>query len=95
MKRIILFAVALLLLPVGAMADDVAITVYNQNLAMVKEGRTLEFKQGVNELKLTDVAASIDATSVHFKPKSGSGEIELLGEHGHAPGRQQDGAATC
>lgn len=78
MKRIIMLTVALLLIPVGVMADDVALTVYNQNLAMVKEGRTLEFKQGINNLSLTDVAASIDATSVHFKPKSGGSEIELL-----------------
>ena len=56
-------------LPV-ARADDVAITVYNQNLALVKEGRTLEFQKGVNRMSLTDVAALIDPTSVHFKLRS-------------------------
>ena len=64
------------LLPVRA--DDVAITVYNQDVALVKEGRTLEFRQGVNRLSLTDVAAMIDPTSVHFKPISSRDRIELL-----------------
>ena len=61
-----------------ALADDVAITVYNQNLALVKEGRTLEFQQGVNRMSLTDVAALIDPTSVHFKLRSAGDRIELL-----------------
>jgi hypothetical protein len=78
MKRtfvVALFAVALANL---AFADDVAITVYNQNLALVKEGRTLDFQKGVNKMNLTDVAAFIDPTSVHFKLKSGGDNIQLL-----------------
>lgn len=59
-------------------ADDVAITVYNQDIALVKEGRTLEFKKGANRLSLTDVASRIDPTSVHFKLKSGSDRVDLL-----------------
>ncbi len=73
-----LFVVLPLLLAATVLADDVAITVYNQNLALVKEGRTLDFKQGVNTLSLTDVASSIDPTSVHFKLRQGGNEIELL-----------------
>jgi hypothetical protein len=73
-----LFVVLPLLLAATVLADDVAITVYNQNLALVKEGRTLDFKQGVNTLSLTDVASSIDPTSVHFKLRQGGSEVELL-----------------
>lgn len=62
----------------AAPADDVAITVYNQNLALVKEGRTLEFQKGVNRMSLTDVAAYIDPTSVHFKLRSSRDRIDLL-----------------
>jgi hypothetical protein len=62
----------------AARADDVAITVYNQNLALVKEGRTLDFQRGVNRMSLSDVAASIDPTSVHFKLRSSGDRIELL-----------------
>ena len=65
------------LLAASALADDIAITVYNQNLALVKEGRTLDFQKGINPLRLTDVASAIDPTSVHFKLR-GSDKIELL-----------------
>ncbi|MGB5108027.1 MAG: hypothetical protein WBP29_12585 [Candidatus Zixiibacteriota bacterium] len=58
-------------------ADDIALTVYNQNLALVKEGRTLEFQKGANRMRLTDVAAAIDPTSVHFRMR-GSDNVELL-----------------
>lgn len=78
MKGTFLIAVVIASMVSSALADDVAITVYNQNLALVKEGRTLEFNRGVNRLDLTDVASYIDPTSVHFKLKSGSDKIELL-----------------
>ena len=60
------------------LADDVAVTVYNQNLALVKEGRSLDFQKGVNRLNLTDVAAAIDPTSVHFRLRGTNDKIELL-----------------
>jgi hypothetical protein len=77
MRRILPVVVVMLFLPVGILADDVAITVYNQNLALVKEGRTLDFKSGLDTLSLTDVASSIDPTSVHFKLRTGNG-VDLL-----------------
>jgi hypothetical protein len=78
MKQLLVFALFVVALASMAFADDVAITVYNQNLALVKEGRTLDFQKGVNKMNLTDVAASIDPTSVHFKLKSGGDNIQLL-----------------
>ncbi len=45
----------------------VELTVYNQDLALVKERRMLELRAGVGELKFTDVAALIDPTSVWFR----------------------------
>ncbi len=46
---------------------DVEITIYNQNIGLVKEKRELELKKGVQEVKIVDVAAQIEPTSVHFK----------------------------
>lgn len=43
------------------------ITIYNQNLALVKDQRLLTLEEGLNEVRFTDVAAQIDPTSVHFK----------------------------
>jgi hypothetical protein len=46
---------------------DMAVTVYNQNLALVKDQRSLEFEKGRFEYSLTNVPSQIDPTSVHFK----------------------------
>ncbi|MCD6282550.1 DUF4139 domain-containing protein [bacterium] len=74
-------AVALIVCNIASAAevgtvDDVALTVYNQNLALVKEVRTFSFEEGLNFLTLTGVPSAIDTTSVHFKPLQG--EVELL-----------------
>ncbi len=53
--------------PVAAAASaGVDITVYNQNIALVKDKRTLVLKQGLNEVRFSDVASQIDPTSVQF-----------------------------
>lgn len=47
------------------------VTVYNQNLALVKEYRTMDLSSGSNIVKYVDVASQIDPTSVMFRdPKS-------------------------
>ena len=52
--------------PVGAdLATEV--TVYNDNLSLVKERRELELKTGINRVEYTNVAALIDPTSVMFE----------------------------
>ena len=43
------------------------VTVYNNNLALVKERRGLDLNTGVNRVEYTDVAALIDPTSVMFE----------------------------
>ncbi|MEA3368828.1 MAG: DUF4139 domain-containing protein [Candidatus Ratteibacteria bacterium] len=43
------------------------LTVYNQNLALVKDRRLMPFKKGLNRVSLKEVASLIDPTSVHFK----------------------------
>lgn len=45
---------------------EVAVTIYHQNLALVRETRQLDFPKGVGELRFTDVASEIIPTSVHF-----------------------------
>ncbi|MBI4363929.1 MAG: DUF4139 domain-containing protein [Candidatus Latescibacteria bacterium] len=62
----------------AAPADrDVAVTVYNDNLGVVKDRRKFAIAAGVSDLKFTDVASSIDPTSVHLRPL-GKSEIEIL-----------------
>lgn len=49
-----------------AKSGGVDLTVYNQNMALVKDKRVLALKAGMNEIRFTDVAAQIDPTSVQF-----------------------------
>lgn len=61
---------AALALPVGAQepaSDGVSLTIYNQGTALVQDRRTFELQSGVSSIDFTDVAASIDSTSVSFK----------------------------
>jgi hypothetical protein len=46
--------------------DGVSLTIYNQGTALVQDRRTFELTAGVSTLDFTDVAASIDPTSVSF-----------------------------
>ena len=46
---------------------SVALTVYNQGTALVRDRRQFQLNQGVNLIDFRDVAASIDPTSVLFK----------------------------
>ncbi|MFQ6007383.1 MAG: DUF4139 domain-containing protein [Candidatus Zixiibacteriota bacterium] len=64
--RIFLVLLAMLSMPLTLLADEVAVTVYNSNLGVVSETRSLEFKRGVNRLAFRDVPSLIDASSVRF-----------------------------
>ncbi|MHB1355339.1 MAG: DUF4139 domain-containing protein [Anaerolineae bacterium] len=47
-------------------STGIELTVYNQNIALVKDRRQITLTAGLNEVSFTDVAAQIDPTSVHF-----------------------------
>jgi hypothetical protein len=65
-----------LLAGVAAAADrELRITVYNENLALVSDRRTLPLPEGLGPLELADVPALIDPTSVHFKVLQGEGQV--------------------
>lgn len=57
---------------------DMAITVYNNNLALVKDVRNLYLNSGQIEVKFTDVASQIDPTSVHFKSLTAPDNVAIL-----------------
>lgn len=49
-----------------AAEGGLALTVYNQGTALVRDRRSFSFRRGMNEVSFADVAASIDPTSVLF-----------------------------
>jgi hypothetical protein len=57
---------------------DVAVTIYNSNVGLVKDTRIIEFKPGIHELKFMDVAAKIDPTTVHIKSLINGSSLNVL-----------------
>ncbi|OVE78981.1 hypothetical protein BVY01_03915, partial [bacterium I07] len=53
------------------------VTVYNQNLALIRESREMSIPRGQSKIRFTDVAAQIDPTSVHFKSIQ-PGRLDIL-----------------
>ncbi len=67
-------------LPDSTAADrtSVAVTVYNQNLALVRETRNLNLGQtGVGTLRFMDVPSKINPRTVHVQPLAASGPAVL------------------
>src|SRR5262245_30064887 len=46
--------------------SEVAVTIHNDNLGLVRETRTLPLAGGRNEVRFMDVAAQIDPRTVHI-----------------------------
>lgn len=72
---------ALLVVPMASAQDNserVSLTIYNQGTALVQDVRTFDLMEGQNTLDFTDVAASIDATSVVFKALTNPEAVTVL-----------------
>jgi hypothetical protein len=57
---------------------NVAITIYNVNLGLVKDQREIKLGTGMSELRFMDVASQIIPTSVHIKSIARPGSILVL-----------------
>jgi hypothetical protein len=67
MLRIIISIALLVFISAACLAaPSLSVTVYNSNLALVRDVRDLSFKKGTDEILFKDVSGQIDATSVHF-----------------------------
>ncbi|MCB2230884.1 DUF4139 domain-containing protein [bacterium] len=79
MRKTALVLICLAAMPVAsALADDIAVTVYNSNLGVVSETRSLDFTKGQDRLAFRDVPSSIDPNSVRFELLDGSGDVSIL-----------------
>ena len=66
------------LMLLASISSATEVTVYNSNLGVIKEVRQFVLKNGVNEVKVEDVAAQIDPTSVHFKSLTAPDAVTVL-----------------
>jgi len=61
----------------AARAEDLAVTVYNSNIGVVKDTRAFELERGYNEVYMVDIASRIDPTSVRISLE-GQGDITVV-----------------
>jgi hypothetical protein len=68
----------LALLATSSVADDLAVTIYNNNLGVISETRPLEFDKGVGRLAFRDVPYQINAASVRFEVIDADLKVAIL-----------------
>ena len=57
---------------------QVALTIYNSNIGLVKDLREIDLAEGENELRFMDVAAQVMPTTVHIKPLASTPALAVL-----------------
>src|SRR5579872_2903946 len=58
--------------------SDLALTVYNSSLALVRDVRQLNLASGESRLRFMDIAASINPAAVHFRSMTDPSKLSVL-----------------
>ncbi len=66
------------LLPLAAMAAPPALTIYNQDFAVVRDSVPLDLKAGVNEVSFSGMTARAETDSVILRDPSGKVALQIL-----------------
>src|SRR5262249_47453927 len=64
----------------SSLADqvDLAVTVYNSEIALVRDVRTLQLPRGVFDLRFMDIAATVNPATVHFRSLTEPSRVSVL-----------------
>jgi hypothetical protein len=57
---------------------DLAVTIYNSNIALIRDVRELQFGRGNFHLKFMDIAATVNPTTVHFRSLTEPDKVGVL-----------------
>ena len=57
---------------------DLAVTVYNSDIALVRDVRALTFARGTFDLHFMDIAATVNPATVHFRSLSEPSRVSVL-----------------
>jgi hypothetical protein len=57
---------------------ELALTVYNSEIALVRDVRTLELSRGTSDLHFMDIAATVNPATVHFRSLSEPSRVRVL-----------------
>ena len=68
----------LLALAAPAIAAEPALTIYNQNFAVLRDTVPLELKAGVNDVRFAGVTAQVEADSVILRDPTGKVPLQVL-----------------
>jgi len=58
--------------------SELALTVYNSDLALVRDVRSLELPRGTFDLKFMDIAATVNPATVHFRSLTEPSRVNVL-----------------
>jgi len=78
LKTLPLLWAGLALLPANSFAAEPALTIYNQNFAVVRDTVPLDLKAGVNDVRFSDVTAMAETDSVILRDSSGKVNLQVL-----------------
>jgi hypothetical protein len=56
----------------------VDLTIYNQNLSLIREERTFNLAKGISRVVVPDIPTTIDGTSVHFMSRTDPQGVKVL-----------------
>jgi hypothetical protein len=57
---------------------DLAVTVYNSNIALVRDVRQLQLPRGTFDLQFEDIAATVNPATVHFRSLTEPSRVSVL-----------------
>ena len=60
---------------------DLAVTVYNSDIALVRDVRELQLPRGGFDLRFMDIAATVNPATVHFRSLTEPSRVSVLERH--------------
>jgi len=57
---------------------ELAVTVYNSDLALVRDVRNLQLRRGTSDVHFMDIAATVNPATVHFRSLSEPSSVSVL-----------------
>src|SRR5689334_23773139 len=57
---------------------ELAVTVYNSDLALVRDVRNVQIARGVSNLHFMDIAATVNPATVHFRSLTEPARVSVL-----------------
>src|SRR5947199_930911 len=57
---------------------ELAVTVYNSDIALVRDVRNLDLSRGTSDLHFMDIAASVNPATVHFRSLTEPSRVRVL-----------------